>query len=82
MDRTEYFLQFTDNTYFNAFFLEYEMQNYFDKDHEKDCQKAFENIKVIYSKLGISILSEAQLEEEFCRCRCPHHSRQVKGLWS
>ena len=65
MDRTKYFLQFTDNSYFNAFFLEYEMQNFFDKDHEKDCQKAFENIKNLYQKLDISILSESQLEIEF-----------------
>lgn len=65
MDNTTYFAQFTDNTYFNAYFLEYEMKNYFDKDHKEDCQKAFENIKILYDKLDISILSEAQLEIEF-----------------
>jgi type II restriction/modification system DNA methylase subunit YeeA len=65
MDNTTYFAQFTDNTYFNAFFLEYEMQNYFDKDHTEECKTAFENIKVLYNKLDISILSEAQLEIEF-----------------
>ena len=67
MNNTEYFAQFTDNTYFNAYFLEYEMQNYFDKNHKEDCQKAFENIKILYSKLGIVELSEAQLEDKFIK---------------
>ncbi len=65
MNNTEYFAQFTDNTYYNSYFLEYEMQDFFDKDHKEDCQKAFENIKILYNKLDISILSEAQLEVEF-----------------
>lgn len=67
MNNTDYFAQFTDNTYFNAFFLEYEMQNYFDKDHTKDCKKAFENIKILYNKLDIVALSEAQLEDKFVK---------------
>ncbi len=67
MNNTDYFLQFTDNTYFNAYFLEYEMQNFFDKDHEKDCQKAFENIKILYNKLDSVELSESQLEDKFIK---------------
>lgn len=67
MDNTTYFAQFTDNTYFNAYFLEYKMQNFFDKDYKEDCQKAFENIKKLYNKLDISILSEAQLEDKFVK---------------
>ncbi|WP_375561941.1 Eco57I restriction-modification methylase domain-containing protein [Bernardetia sp. OM2101] len=65
MDNTTYFAQFTDNTYYNAYFLEYEMKNYFDKDHTEDCKKAFENIKNLYNKLDIQELSEAQLEDKF-----------------
>ncbi|WP_338768052.1 DNA methyltransferase [Bernardetia sp. ABR2-2B] len=65
MNNTEYFAQFTDNTYFNAYFLEYKMQDFFDKDHKEDCQKAFENIKTLYNKLDIVALSEAQLEDKF-----------------
>ncbi|AFM03308.1 Eco57I restriction endonuclease [Bernardetia litoralis DSM 6794] len=67
MDNTTYFAQFTDNTYFNAFFLEYKMQDYFDTDHTEDCKKAFENIKILYSKLDIVELSEAQLEDKFIK---------------
>ncbi len=67
MNNTEYFAQFTDNTYFNAYLLEYEMQNFFDKEYEQDCKTAFENIKILYSKLDITQLSESQLEDKFIK---------------
>ncbi|MCC5945716.1 MAG: hypothetical protein JJT94_12340, partial [Bernardetiaceae bacterium] len=60
LEITAYFEQFSDNTYFNSYFLEYEMKNYFDTAYQKDCQNAFENIKTIYAKINIAELSEAQ----------------------
>ncbi len=61
------FHEFIDNTYFNAYFLEFEMRPYFEKRHQNDCQKAFENIKKFYQNTDIQLLSEAQLEEEFIK---------------
>ncbi|GEM_PF-1368966 len=61
------FSEFIDNTYFNSYFLEFEMRPYFEKRHQSACQQAFENIKKIYQNIDIQILSEAQLKEEFIK---------------
>jgi hypothetical protein len=67
LEITAYFQQFSDNTYFNSYFLEYEMKDYFNKAYQADCQAAFERIKSVYARIAIAELSEAQLEDKFIK---------------